>query len=93
MDHRAIGRFHADAIARILNGASPRSLDQVFEEEVVVSINLNTAERIGFTPSRSLLREAKVVGADAADDRAGPTAVTAVQTHAGLRGATVRGER
>lgn len=34
-----IGRFHAETIARIVNGAKPRDLDQVFEPPVKIAFN------------------------------------------------------
>lgn len=44
------GRFHAETMAKIFNGAKPRDLDQVFEEPISISINLKTAEAIGYEP-------------------------------------------
>lgn len=50
-----IGRFHAETIAKILNGAEPRQLDQVFEEPPKIAINLRTAEIIGYDPPVDVL--------------------------------------
>jgi ABC-type uncharacterized transport system substrate-binding protein len=52
---RYIGRFHAETIAKILNGAQPRRLDQVFEEPPKIAINLRTAEIIGYDPPVDVL--------------------------------------
>lgn len=50
-----VGDFHARTIAKILNGASPRKLTQVFEAPPKIAINLKTAERIGFDPPVDIL--------------------------------------
>ena len=42
-----VGRFLAVTMAKILNGAKPRQLKQVFEEGPDIAINLKTAEMIG----------------------------------------------
>ena len=93
VDHGPIGRFHGEVIARILNGALPRSLEQVFEEQVTVSINLDTAARIGFTPSRSLLQEAQTFGPEAKPAHHIGPVEPLVQTQVHLHPATARGSR
>jgi ABC-type uncharacterized transport system substrate-binding protein len=45
-----VGRFHAETIAKILNGAKPRDLNQIFEDPTSISINLKTAKIIGYDP-------------------------------------------
>lgn len=45
-----VGRYYAEVIAKILNGAKPRQLDQVFEGPPKIAINLRTASLIGFDP-------------------------------------------
>lgn len=50
-----IGEFHAQTIAKILNGAKPNQLVQLFEEPPKIAINLKTAEIIGFNPPIVLL--------------------------------------
>ncbi|MCU0589128.1 MAG: hypothetical protein MUF52_13365 [Syntrophobacteraceae bacterium] len=50
-----IGEFHAGIIARVLNGAKPNQLGQLFEEPPKIAINLKTAELIGFDPPVVLL--------------------------------------
>lgn len=52
---RYIGEYHSEVIAKILNGASPRKLPQLFEEPPKVAINLKTAETIGFDPPVDIL--------------------------------------
>jgi len=42
-----VGRFLAISMAKIFNGAKPRQLNQVFEEEPAIILNLRTAEAIG----------------------------------------------
>ena len=46
---RRVGLFEAAIIAKILNGAKPRKLPQVFEGSRTLAINLKTAELIGFS--------------------------------------------
>ena len=45
-----IGEFHAEITAKILNGAKPGQLPQLFEEPPKIAINIKIAERIGFNP-------------------------------------------
>ena len=61
-DFAGIGMFHASVVAKILNGASPRSLSQLFEEDSRITFNVGTAALIGLTPSPSLLGAADIVG-------------------------------
>jgi ABC-type uncharacterized transport system substrate-binding protein len=53
-----VGEFHAQTIAKILNGAKPRQLDQVFEDPPKIAINLKTAEIIGYDPPVDVLGSA-----------------------------------
>lgn len=50
-----IGEYHAEIIAKILNGAKPRKLAQLFEEPPKIAINLKTAEVIEFDPPVDIL--------------------------------------
>lgn len=50
-----VGEFHAEIIAKVLNGAKPNQLGQLFEEPPKIAINLKTAELIGFDPPVVLL--------------------------------------
>lgn len=45
-----VGRYYAEVIGKIFNGARPRQLDQVFEGPPKIAINLRTAALIGFDP-------------------------------------------
>ena len=45
--YKPVGLFLAATVAKVLNGASPRQLDQLFEESPTIAINLKTAELIG----------------------------------------------
>jgi ABC-type uncharacterized transport system substrate-binding protein len=45
-----IGEYHAEVTAKILNGATPRKLPQLFEEPPKIALNMKTAETIGFDP-------------------------------------------
>ncbi len=47
-DFRYVGLFEAAIIAKVLNGAKPRDLEQVFEESPNLAVNLKTAELIGY---------------------------------------------
>lgn len=59
--YEAQGDYNAEKIIQILNGASPRSLNQLFEDPLFISVNLNTAERIGFEIPEGILRIASEV--------------------------------
>lgn len=50
-----LGRFQAEVIAKIFNGAKPRQLDQLFEDPPKIAINLKTAEIIGYDPPVDVL--------------------------------------
>lgn len=50
-----VGRFYAETMAKIFNGAKPRQLDQVFEHPPKIAINLKTAEIIGYDPPLDVL--------------------------------------
>lgn len=56
-----VGLFHAEAIARVLNGALPRDLDQVWVDPAKIALNLGTARRIGFDPPIDILLAADEV--------------------------------
>jgi ABC-type uncharacterized transport system substrate-binding protein len=54
-DFSYVGEFHAETIARILNGALPRDLVQRWSAPPKIALNLAAAERIGFDPPVDLL--------------------------------------
>lgn len=49
------GEFHAKTAGMIFNGANPGDLPQVFEDPPKISLNLETATRIGYNPSVEIL--------------------------------------
>ncbi|KPQ06109.1 MAG: putative ABC transport system substrate-binding protein [Rhodobacteraceae bacterium HLUCCA12] len=54
-DFSHVGMFHAQTIARIFNGASPRALPQEWSAPPKIALNLAAAERIGYDPPVDLL--------------------------------------
>jgi ABC-type uncharacterized transport system substrate-binding protein len=48
--YKYVGEFNSKTIAKILNGAKPRDIDQIFEEPPKIAINIKTAEIIGYDP-------------------------------------------
>jgi ABC-type uncharacterized transport system substrate-binding protein len=61
-----VGEFHAQTIAKIMNGAKPNQLPQLFEEPPKIAINLKTAEIVGFNPPIVLLGAADEIFNDIA---------------------------
>ena len=59
-----VGRFHAETAARIFNGAKPRDLKQLFEDPPKISINLRTAQIIGYDPPVDILGAADEIYQD-----------------------------
>ena len=53
--YKYVGRFHAETISKVLNGAQPNQLNQLYEEPPKIALNLKTAEIIGFDPPIVLL--------------------------------------
>lgn len=53
--YKYIGRFNAETISKVFNGAAPRQIGQVFEEPPKIAINLKSAEIIGFNPPVDIL--------------------------------------
>jgi len=45
-DFRLKGKFHAEVMAKIINGAMPRDLSQIFELRAKIAFNKTTAKRI-----------------------------------------------
>jgi ABC-type uncharacterized transport system substrate-binding protein len=62
-----VGRFHAETIAKIFNGAKPRDLGQIFEDPPRIAINLKTASIIGYDPAVDVLGFADEVFEDIAE--------------------------
>lgn len=59
-----VGRFHAETIAKIFNGAQPRQLSQFFEAPRKIAINLKTAANIGYDPPIDILSAADEIFED-----------------------------
>ena len=53
--YKYVGQFYAETVAKILNGAQPRQIDQLFEDPPKIAINLKTAEIIGYDPPVDVL--------------------------------------
>ncbi|MFA5662653.1 ABC transporter substrate binding protein [Castellaniella sp.] len=60
-DMSYVGQFHAETVARILNGASPRRLIQLWVDPPKIALNLGTARKIGFNPPVDILLAADEV--------------------------------
>ncbi len=43
-----VGKYHAEIMARIFNGAKPRELNQIFMDPKTIAVNIKTAEIIGY---------------------------------------------
>ena len=54
-EFRYVGKFHAESIAKIFNGAKPGDLGQIFEDPPKIAINLSTAQIIGYDPPVDIL--------------------------------------
>ena len=50
-----VGEFHAEVMARILNGAKPREIKQIWKAPPKIALNLKTAQTIGFDPPVDIL--------------------------------------
>ena len=50
-----IGTFEAEAIAAVINGKKARDVNQVFEPELGLAINLKTAVTVGWNPPLEIL--------------------------------------
>lgn len=55
IDYNPVGLWTAKVIAQILNGAKPRSLNQIFEPPKKIAINMETARRIGYEFPENIL--------------------------------------
>lgn len=45
-----VGEFHAEVMGKILNGAKPREIGQIWKAPPKIALNLKTAQLIGFDP-------------------------------------------
>jgi ABC-type uncharacterized transport system substrate-binding protein len=51
-DLSGLGKFHAEVIGKIINGAKPRELGQIYEEPIKLAFNAATAMIIGLSPEK-----------------------------------------
>jgi ABC-type uncharacterized transport system substrate-binding protein len=54
-DYKGLGAFVSNMIGAVLNGAKPGELPQEYTSSPYLSLNLDVAEKIGFTPSFEML--------------------------------------
>ena len=76
---RRLARRVANYTYRILNGADAGGLDTMFEGGTALTINMETARAIGYTPAWDLLDEAEVLNEEPAGAGVEYTLVSAVQ--------------
>jgi ABC-type uncharacterized transport system substrate-binding protein len=60
-DFGALGQFYARTLGKVLRGAKPGSLSQIFEDPPVIAVNLETAKIINYNPPNELLAAAELV--------------------------------
>lgn len=58
---KAVGKYHAEVMAQVFNGAKPGQISQIFEDPKLIAINLQTAKAIGFKIPHSIMRIADKV--------------------------------
>ena len=63
-----VGKFYAETITKILNGARPGELNQIFEDPSKIAINLSTAMAISFYPSLDILSSADEIYREIPDE-------------------------
>ena len=56
-----LGRYNAAKFAKILNGAKPITLNQIFEDPLEIAVNMETVKRIGFEIPEGILRIANEI--------------------------------
>lgn len=54
-DQKGMGRFAATTVVGVLNGNSPRSLSQIYENTPTIALNLKVAKDIGYKPPFEIL--------------------------------------
>ena len=58
---KAVGRFHAEVMARVFNGEKPRKIEQIFEDPKLIAVNTKVAQIIGYKIPDSILKIADIV--------------------------------
>jgi ABC-type uncharacterized transport system substrate-binding protein len=61
LNFKSVGEYLATSVIKVISGAKPRQLDQLFEEEPNIAINLKTAELIGMYLEAEVLAAADVI--------------------------------
>ncbi len=56
--HKYVGLFYASTLGKIINGAVPGYLSQIYEEPPKIALNLETAKKIEYNPSFDILLSA-----------------------------------
>ncbi len=56
--HKYVGLFYASTLGKIINGAVPGYLSQIYEEPPKIALNLETAKRIEYNPPFDILLSA-----------------------------------
>lgn len=62
--YQELGRYNAAKFAKILNGISPRSLPQLFEDPLDIAVNMETVRQTGFVMPKSILKIAAEIYED-----------------------------
>jgi len=66
--YKYVGKFYAETMAQIFNGALPGELNQIFEDLPKIAINLSTAEALSFYPSLDVLSSADEIYREIPDE-------------------------
>lgn len=53
---KAVGKYHAEVMAKVFNGQPPRRINQIFEDPKFIAVNTKTAELIDFKIPNGILR-------------------------------------
>ena len=61
VNFKKVGLFQAAIMANVFNGANPGDLIQVFEEPLSISLNIDTAETIGYIPGADVIAGADML--------------------------------
>jgi ABC-type uncharacterized transport system substrate-binding protein len=66
--YKYVGKFYAETMAKIFNGALPGELYQIFEDLPKIAINLSTAEALSFYPNLNILSSADEIYREIPDE-------------------------
>jgi ABC-type uncharacterized transport system substrate-binding protein len=59
--YTALGRYNATKFGKILNGATPRKLNQVLKDPLEIAVNMETVRQVGFKMPDSILKIASEI--------------------------------